>query len=447
MIKLCFTTSHGYTIPGLGLPQELSNSEIIKFIWVRVKLVSFVYILLDLTASMLEFIWVHSSRSYLVNPGTKQEIIPASSFNLNPQHLDPWKPVSSFSKSNQFVELDSAMMKPLLMDVHEKAPESLVLSFGIAEKHARQEKVMEFLLSRSEEFKERGFDMSLLSELMELEAMKSSSQLLPYGASSVLYLNQELGKPVLDLVRDMVDNPEFSVQSNGHVLFSSSSSHELNDILSEFNLSRNSTKWRQLSPLVPQFQWFESEVVTPAKLKAVTVLAPLKSPEKPRLKPSPRKQNTKRKAKEKDLYRRNHLHAYESLLSLMVGNDHQHNHTTILSLQRSCGEISELLTQFSITAAGTGIAVLFSVVCSLASRSVPFCANKFFDTGLGFSLVVLSWAVNRLRVVIVHANRKANKPCSSLKSEEIINSVERSIKEVYFRAATVMAVFALRFAC
>uniref|UniRef100_A0A1J3DZ03 Uncharacterized protein n=1 Tax=Noccaea caerulescens TaxID=107243 RepID=A0A1J3DZ03_NOCCA len=419
MIKLCFMTSHGYQIPGLGLPQELSNTEIIK-----------------------------TNRSYLVNPGARQEIIPATSFNLNPQNLEPWKPICSFTKSSHFVELDSAMMKPLLMDIHEKAPKSLVLSFGIADKYARQEKVMEFLISRSKELKERGVDMSMLSELMELEAVKSTSQLLPYGASSLLYLNQELGKPVLDLVRDMVDNPDFSVQSNGHVLFSSSSSHELNDLLSEFYFSRNSTKGKPLSPLVPQFQWFESEVITPAKLKVATVLTPLKSPEKTRLKPSsPRKQNTKRKAKQSDLYRRNHLHAYESLLSLLIGNDPQDKHTTVLSLQRSCGELSELLTQFSITAAGTGMAVLFSVVCSVASRSVPFCANKFFDTGLGFSLVILSWAVIRLREVIVNVNRKANKQCSSLKDGEIMNSVERSIKEVYFRAATVIAVFALRFAC
>ncbi|KAF8053292.1 hypothetical protein N665_1436s0008 [Sinapis alba] len=419
MMKFCFMTSHGYSIPGgLGLPHELSNLEILK-----------------------------SNRSYLMNPGAKQEIIPASSFKLNPEHLEPWKPVSSLNRSSQFVELDSAMMRPLLMDVHgkDKAPESLVLSFGIAEKYARQEKVMEFLLSRSEEFKERGFDMSMLSELMELEAMKSSSQLLPHGASSVLYLNQELEKPVLDLVRDMMDNPEFSLKPNGHLLFSSSSNAELNDILSvasEFSLLRESTKWRQLSPLIPHFQRFGSEVLTP-----VTVLAPLKSPEKTSLKPSPKKQNTKRKAKERDLYKRNHLHAYESLLSLMIGNDHQDKQTTVLTLQRSCGELSELLTQFSITAAGTGMAVLFSVVCSIASRRVPFCANKFFDTGLGFSLVILSWAVNRLREVIVHVNRKANKPSSSLKGDEIMNNVERSIKEVYFRAATVLAVFALRFAC
>ncbi|KAG2282439.1 hypothetical protein Bca52824_053659 [Brassica carinata] len=138
----------------------------------------------------------------------------------------------------------------------------------------------------------------------------------------------------------------------------------------------------------------------------------------------------KRKTKERDLYKRNHLHAYESLLSLMIGNDHQHKQTTI---QRSSREISEILTQFSITAAGAGIAVLFSVVYRLASRRVPFCANKFVDTGLGFSLVLLSWAVNILREVI----RKANKQRSSLKGDEIIKNVERGIKEVYFRAATL----------
>lgn len=57
-----------------------------------------------------------------MNPGARQEVIPASSFNLNPE---PWKPVSSFS---QFVEVDSAMMKPMLMDVHGKA-QLLLVSF------------------------------------------------------------------------------------------------------------------------------------------------------------------------------------------------------------------------------------------------------------------------------------------------------------------------------
>ncbi|CAF2268341.1 unnamed protein product [Brassica rapa subsp. trilocularis] len=39
---------------------------------------------------------------------------------------------------------------------------------------------------------------------------------------------------------------------------------------------------------------------------------------------------------------------------------------------------------------------LFTVICSFASRRVPFCANKFFNAGLGFSLLILLWAVDRL---------------------------------------------------
>ncbi|KAL0855554.1 hypothetical protein Bca101_060707 [Brassica carinata] len=62
--------------------------------------------------------------------------------------------------------------------------------------------------------------------------------------------------------------------------------------------------------------------------------------------------------------------------------------------------IDEFVSQISITTAGTGMTVLFTVICRLASSRVPFCTNKFFNTGLGFSLVVLSWAVDRPREMI-----------------------------------------------
>ncbi|CAN7015144.1 unnamed protein product [Brassica oleracea var. botrytis] len=68
----------------------------------------------------------------------------------------------------------------------------------------------------------------------------------------------------------------------------------------------------------------------------------------------------------------------------------------MLSIRRSCGEIPELFTLISIMAAGTGSTALFTVICSFASRRVPFCTIKFFNTGLGFSLVILLWAVDRL---------------------------------------------------
>ncbi|KAG2297521.1 hypothetical protein Bca52824_044190 [Brassica carinata] len=126
----------------------------------------------------------------------------------------------------------------------------------------------------------------------------------------------------------------------------------------------------------------------------------------------------------------------------MIGNDQHHKQTTILTLQRSCGSSQSFsLSSLSPLEPEWLCSSLLSVALL---QSVCPLANKFFDTGLGFSLVILSWAVNRLREVIIHVNRRENKPCSSLKGDEIINNVERSIKEVYFRAATVLAVFALR---
>ncbi|EOA37843.1 hypothetical protein CARUB_v10011433mg [Capsella rubella] len=389
--------SHSYPTLGFSLLQELGSNETIK-----------------------------KSQTCLVNPGRrKHELILESSFNLRPHLLEPLKPFCSLSKSNHFVECNSTMMKPRLMDVHEAGPEPLCLGLGITEQSARQEKMIEFLLSRLEELKEGGFSFSMLSELMGLDAFRSSSQ-LPHASSSLLYLNQESSKSFLDL---MVD---------GNVLLSSNRA-ELNDLVSTVaeipKLRRNSTRWRKLSRLVPQFQRFDSEVlIDTLHLPDAITLGPLKSPKKTKLKPSPKKQNPKIRDTEKDLYKRNHLYACESLISLMIGND-QHRQTTMLSLKKSRGELLALLTQFSIGIAGTGIAVLFSV----ASRRVPFCANKFFESALSLSLVLLSWSVSRLRKAIVDANRKA------IKEEEIKNKVERRIKEVYFRAATVIAMVALRF--
>lgn len=125
----------------------------------------------------------------------------------------------------------------------------------------------------------------------------------------------------------------------------------------------------------------------------------------------------------------------------MLGSE-QHRQTTMLSLKKkssSCGDLSELLTRLSIAFAGTGIAVFFSVVCSAASGRVPFCANTVFDAGLSLSLVLLSWAVSRLREAVVGFNRKV------IKGEETTNRVESRIKDVYFRAATVIIMVALRF--
>ena len=164
------------------------------------------------------------------------------------------------------------------------------------------------------------------------------------------------------------------------------------------------------------------------------------SPEKVEVKPS--KKKNKKVARERDLYKKNYLHACESLLSLMV-DKRQHRKTAILSLKKSGPELPELLTQFSAGIAGTGLAVLLSVICKLACGRVPFCASKLFNTGFGFGLVWLSWSVNKLRDTI-SISKNAGKLGS--KDEEMFQKVDKSVKEVYFRAAALLAMAVLRLA-
>lgn len=123
-------------------------------------------------------------------------------------------------------------------------------------------------------------------------------------------------------------------------------------------------------------------------------------------------------------------------------NNRKYGKTAILSLKKSSPELPELLTQFSAGIAGTGLAVLFSVICKVACGRVPLTASKFFNTGLGFGLVWLSWAVNNLRDSMVYISKNAGK--LRLREEDMVKTVDSSMKEIYFRAATVMAVAMLR---
>ncbi|KFK42691.1 hypothetical protein AALP_AA1G027300 [Arabis alpina] len=69
--------SHSYSTLGFSILQELGSNEIIK------------------------------SRAYLVNHGGRRhEIKTPTSFGLKLEHLEPWKPFCSWSKSNHFVEFE-----------------------------------------------------------------------------------------------------------------------------------------------------------------------------------------------------------------------------------------------------------------------------------------------------------------------------------------------------
>ncbi|XP_039020316.1 uncharacterized protein LOC120152092 [Hibiscus syriacus] len=140
------------------------------------------------------------------------------------------------------------------------------------------------------------------------------------------------------------------------------------------------------------------------------------SPEKIKLKPSPKK-GSKKLGRDRDLYKKNFFHACECLISLMVDKRRQ-GRTAVLSLRKSEPELPQLLTQFSASIAGAGLAVLFSAIFKVACGRVPFGTSKLFSTGLAFGLVWLSRAVNRLRDMVVHISKNTSK--SDPEEEEMI---------------------------
>lgn len=160
------------------------------------------------------------------------------------------------------------------------------------------------------------------------------------------------------------------------------------------------------------------------------------------MKPLTKKKQSRKAIRERDLYKKNYFHACESLLSVLLAK--RRGKMTILSLKKSGPGVPELLSQFSAGIAGTGLAVIFSVFYKIVGSRVPFCATKLLNTGFGFGLVWLSWAVNRLRDTIVHVSKNSSRMGSN--EAEIIRKVDRSVNEVFFRAATIMAVALFRFA-
>ncbi|XP_058197971.1 uncharacterized protein LOC131313602 [Rhododendron vialii] len=429
MVKLCLMASYGYPL-GFASNPELGSCRISK-----------------------------DCQPLLPGPGSRHEMIRLDALNVTPhQSVDPWKPVSGFPKPTQLVKVDSTTTKPVLIDVQDNHTNSILFSFGIVEICTRYEKILQFLMSGSNEVQGGGLDFSMLSDLIGLQALTNSNihqnAFTPdFGAGfqpSLLYSSSQFyaQRAFLDLVGDLARRSDFKFDPDGRVSFTGSST-ELKHILSvvaEYHSSKNSTQWRKQSFLIPHFDRLDC-IETKANVHKSNVMVenvtftPLKSPRKSKVKSSPNKK-TNKKARERDLYTKNYFHACECLLSIMI--DKKHSKSAILSLKKFSGELPELLMQFSASIAGTGIAVIFSVICKVAYSRVPFCASKLSSTGIGLGLVWLSWAVNRLRETVVYISRSSGK--LDVKEEEMITKLDGSVKDIYFRAATVMAVAMLRLA-
>lgn len=388
---------------------------------------------------------------YIPFKETRQDTLYRGISNLRPnEYQEPWKPMSIVHRDNQPQTLDSTVGKPLVIDMKDACSNPELLSFGIAEKCERHEEIMRLFTSRASELETGGLDLSSLSNLSELQPFLFNVHQQEIASSLIfptIRFTVDDEKPLLDLLGDMVGHSKFSFDLDNRVLVSASGT-DMKDILSivaEYYSSKNSSKSCKQHMLVPYFDRPKSRKTQAAlrlsslKMDAA-VVAPTKSPEKTKTKASTKKKNSRNAGTERDIYKRNFFHSCESLLSVMMNKRHD-GKMAILSIQKSGAELPQLLNRFSAGIAGTGLAVLLSIVCKVACGRVPFCSSKLFTTGLGFGLVWLSWAVKKLRDTVVYIIKSSGKLNSE---EEMISRVDESVNQIYFRAATLMAFATLK---
>lgn len=432
MVEGCLMASHGYP-PWLLSPPEHTIGRVSK--------------------DGLPFLPIH---------GVNQDMVKSScaSLRLN-QRLDLWKPMSRLLAGNPFVRILSTVGGPVLIDVRDNHLNSVLFSFGIAEQCTKQEKILKYLRSGSNDVESAGKDMSILLDLMgplahaidmhqqqfasylEQQSHDAKSQPSLVYPSAALHL-WEPSSNLLGL------NSGKMIHSDGRLLVSGASARvEMKDILSiisEFYFSKDSMKCTKHAMLVPYFDRKMCKTKSKGESSAQKLdvnAASLKSPQKTKYQTSPQRKSNKKAVKEREAYRNNYLHACESLLSIIVDKK-RHGKTAVLSLKKSGLQVPHFLTKLSASIAGTGIAVLFSVACKLACGRIVFSAPRLLNTGLGLGLIWLSWAVNNLRDTVVVINRSPGKLDAI--EEDMMNNLDKNVKEIYFRAATLLAVVVLRLA-
>ncbi|KAG5072335.1 hypothetical protein AAZX31_03G132900 [Glycine max] len=417
--SLCLMASHGYP-PGLVLHPQV----------------------LGLPCSTMK-----GYQTFFPSPVAKADLIRYQSPCLDPSPCEEsTKSQNEWFDYKKFVNVDFSVERPMLINDQANCSNAVLFGFGIVEQCSKHDEILKVLMSETAEAGIDGGNLSLLSDLMKLQLSGIDETQQP--SSSLIYPTGKFNIPkhFLYFVQDSALSSKITVHPDGQMTFMGTAI-ELKDLLSvvaESCLSKWSRRDEKQSMLVPHFSWVninELERSHSSTLKnQSTLTAPLKSPEKVKLKPSPKK--TKKVGRERDLYK-NSSHACETLLSLMVDKKRCRK-TAILSLKKSSPELPELLTQFSAGIAGTGLAVLLSVMCNLACGRATFCTSSLFNTGFGLGLVWLSGVVNKLRATIVNISKNAGK--LGLKEEEMMQKLDKSIRDIYYTAAALLAVVVLRLA-
>ncbi|KAL6607856.1 hypothetical protein ACP70R_040919 [Stipagrostis hirtigluma subsp. patula] len=347
--------------------------------------------------------------------------------------------------------------KAALIDVQDSHTESVRLSLGIAEQCARQEKILKFLMPGSDV---KELDESLLAEFTRHQNLAINIGSQPYIPDDKLsisefwfdephqYLPEKqllIPDPLVEFVQSR--GSALTIDPNGWVLFTGDG-EEMRDLLSvflEFNMSKREATGCKAAFLVPYFDRKRraraNSQVSNSKLASAAVEISKSTDVKS--KSSSKKKQKGKNIKERDLYQKNYFHASEAFLSILLDKDK--SSSTILSLKRAGPEISELLTQCSIGIAGAGLAILLSVVCKMAiGVRTPLASARLLSTSVGFGFFWLSWAVNGLRDTITSIFRSPSD--INFEEDEVALRIQKNTNEILFRAMTLLAITALKFA-
>ncbi|KAJ6802759.1 uncharacterized protein M6B38_191410 [Iris pallida] len=407
-------------------------------------------------------------QALLPGHGKRQDIRRSGGMQIGAPHLeDPWRFTSLLSESNNQLYMGDPMIKEhVLIDMQEARPEAMLFSYGVAEHCTRHKKILEFLKSGSSIPEDK--DISFISDLMGFHTISMDMSTQPHVPMDAKFSLYDVGmddpeqflhpqrqvyasKSLLEFVGNLAGTSTITVHPNSNVLFSGNGS-EMKDILSiveEFNLSKKLSSGNKKAMVVPYFTWRRGGYAQTntkesfSKLKRPTD-APSKSSGRSKLKTVPKKKQNRKSDRERGMYSKNYFHACESLLDVYL--DKKGDSMVILSLKNSGPELTEVLHQLSAGIAGTGLAVLFSVACeSVNGRALSLSSAKLLNISFGFGLFWLSWAVNRLQDTISNFSKKSNRgrrPNGEVTT--ITREVEKSINDVLFRAAALMAVALLR---
>ncbi|ERN01122.1 hypothetical protein AMTR_s00002p00203730 [Amborella trichopoda] len=425
--------------------------------------------------------WKRGFQPLLPFPVSKPDFLASHLLLKSLEFEVPWKSSQLFP--NVQLDLSSMRSSPVLVDSQGAEichPESLLLSSRIVQQCMRYERSMQFL---GDNGLREDLDSSLLTDLSGLYNLALNMNQNPpftsdYGFSHYYIGDGNISPSVIDprrasenqeklhsgFYQDFHNNPvgltdprralesqekvhsgfyhDFHHNPVGQALLTPREAElkELCSIISELYLTKNSTYWSKQVALVPHFIRDSDSRVAPAWNQHAAMMAPVKSPDVRKQKASPRKRrkNMKLTVRERELYGKSLFHACENLISLILNK--RSGQTGLLALVHMGPEVGRLLSGLAVGLAGTGLAVM---LCILSKGVRGRTLSKLVNTGIGFGLVWVSWAINGLRDAIISMGKSSNK--LRMKEQQTVVKLQRGVDEILFRAATVMAVAMLGF--